>query len=185
MKPSDLRKIIGEEVNQLVDQITEGKGQDLADKYVAKLRSEFRKLNDDELDEFRETIAKALDLKESVNEAKEKFSVIVIQTGEVIDDGLPKDVALKLAAKKKGWTIQIDESVNEIKTSDSVDEGFKFLYRLSESRTPSDLIKVSNDLEIFISDVSDDLSDEDLEELVDALTAVRAQIKNMIKNQKK
>ena len=68
MEPSDLRKIIGEEVNQLVDRMTEGKGQDLADKYVAKLRSEFRKLNDDELDEFRETIAKALDLKESVNE---------------------------------------------------------------------------------------------------------------------
>ena len=52
-------------------------------------------------------------LDESVNEAKEKFSVIVKQTGEVIDDGLPKDLALKLAAKKKGWVIQIDESVNE------------------------------------------------------------------------
>ena len=74
MKPSDLRKIIGEEVNQLVDRMTEGKGQDLADKYVAKLRSEFRKLNDDELDEFRETIAKALDLKESVNEAKVPYN---------------------------------------------------------------------------------------------------------------
>ena len=48
-----------------------------------------------------------------VNEAKEKFSVIVRQTGEVIDDGLPKDLALKLAAKKKGWVIQIDESVNK------------------------------------------------------------------------
>jgi len=45
--------------------------------------------------------------------SKEKFSVIAIQTGEVIDNGLPKDVALKLAAKKKGWAIQIDESVNE------------------------------------------------------------------------
>jgi len=51
-------------------------------------------------------------LDESVNEAKEKFSVIVKQTGEVIDDGLPKDLALKLAAKKKGWVIQIDESLN-------------------------------------------------------------------------
>jgi hypothetical protein len=48
--------------------IVEGKGQDLADKYVAKLRSEFRKLNDDELDEFRKTIAQAFDLKESVDE---------------------------------------------------------------------------------------------------------------------
>ena len=42
--------------------LAEGKGQALADKYVAKLRSEFRKLNDDELDEFKKTIAKSLDL---------------------------------------------------------------------------------------------------------------------------
>ena len=71
MKPSDLKKIIGEEVNQLVELITEGKGQDLADKYVAKLRSEFRKLNDDELDEFKKTIVQSLDLKESVNEGQD------------------------------------------------------------------------------------------------------------------
>jgi hypothetical protein len=48
--------------------ITEGKGQDLADKYVAKLRSEFKKLSDDELNEFKKTITQSLDLKESVNE---------------------------------------------------------------------------------------------------------------------
>ena len=46
--------------------LSEGKGQDLADKYVAKLRSEFRKLNDDELDEFKKTIVQSLDLNESV-----------------------------------------------------------------------------------------------------------------------
>ena len=44
--------------------ITEGKGQELADKYVAKLRSEFRKLNDDELDEFKKTITQSLNLNE-------------------------------------------------------------------------------------------------------------------------
>ena len=53
-----------------LESVDEGIGQDLADKYVAKLRQEFRKLNDDELDEFRKTIAKAFDLKESVNEAR-------------------------------------------------------------------------------------------------------------------
>ena len=78
MKPSDLRKIITEEVegmlNMLGTAMAEGKGQDLADKYVAKLRSEFRKLNDDELDEFRKTIAQAFDLKESVNEAKVNYN---------------------------------------------------------------------------------------------------------------
>lgn len=50
--------------------ITEGKGQELADKYVAKLRSEFRKLNDDELDEFKKTITQSLNLNETVNEAE-------------------------------------------------------------------------------------------------------------------
>ena len=48
--------------------LNEGKGQVLADKYVAKLRSEFRKLNDDELDEFKKTIAQSLDLNESIKE---------------------------------------------------------------------------------------------------------------------
>ena len=57
---------------QFKKNITESKGQDLADKYVAKLRSEFKKLNDDELDEFKKTIAKSLDLNESINEAEFK-----------------------------------------------------------------------------------------------------------------
>ena len=46
----------------------EGKGQDLADKYVAKLRQEFKNLSDDELDEFKKTLATAFDMNESVNE---------------------------------------------------------------------------------------------------------------------
>ena len=53
------------------ESVTEGKGQNLADKYVAKLRSEFRKLNDDELDEFKKTIVQSLDLKESVTEGQD------------------------------------------------------------------------------------------------------------------
>jgi hypothetical protein len=46
----------------------EGKGQDLADKYVAKLRQEFKNLSDDELDEFKKTLATAFDMNESINE---------------------------------------------------------------------------------------------------------------------
>ena len=57
--------------------------------------------NDDALDEI---------LKE------EKFNVIVKDTGEIIDDGLPKDLATKLAAKKKGWVIQkVEEALDEVK----------------------------------------------------------------------
>jgi len=54
------------------ENINESKGQALADKYVAKLRQEFKKLNDDELAEFRATIAQAFDLNEGVNEAEFK-----------------------------------------------------------------------------------------------------------------
>ena len=46
----------------------EGKGQDLADKYVAQLRQEFKNLNDEELDEFKKTLATAFDMNELVNE---------------------------------------------------------------------------------------------------------------------
>ena len=54
------------------------------------------------------------DVDESVTGSKEKFNVIVKNTGEIIDDGLPKDLALKLAAKKNGWAIKkVSESVNE------------------------------------------------------------------------
>jgi len=110
MKPSELKKIIGEEVNQLVDQMTEGKGQDLADKYVAKLRSEFRKLNDDELDEFRETIAQALDLKESVNEGFTK-----------------KDWDVK-------WKMPKDNLFNATKTKNAVDNRYKALQNLLKDK---------------------------------------------------
>ena len=52
--------------------VNEGKGQDLADKYVAKLRQEFKNLSDDELDEFKKTLATAFDMNESVNEGSVK-----------------------------------------------------------------------------------------------------------------
>ena len=59
-------KAVEDESNSAAFQ--EGKGQDLADKYVAKLRQEFKNLSDDELDEFKKTLATAFDMNESVNE---------------------------------------------------------------------------------------------------------------------
>ena len=195
MKKSELRQLIREAIKE--SYLKEGKGQDLADKYVAKLRQEFKNLNDDELDEFKKTLATAFDMNEayvnemqmvnketgkdvtkhvldymekkitkkefeeltglskSKNEAldpvgkedddinndgkvdktdkylankrakiaksmkelkneNEKFNVIVKKTGEIIDDKLPKDLALKLAAKKNGWVIQkVEETLNK------------------------------------------------------------------------
>ena len=74
----------------IYESVNEGKGQDLADKYVAKLRTEFKKLNDDELGEFRKTIAKAFDLKESVNEAKGYYIKVAVRDAKkalsILDD---------------------------------------------------------------------------------------------------
>ena len=54
------------------EQLIEGKGYDLAKKYIAKLRQEFRKLSDEELDEFNEEIANAFGYKlESISELNE------------------------------------------------------------------------------------------------------------------
>jgi hypothetical protein len=60
---------------------------------------------------------------ESVTRSKEKFNVIVKNTGEIIDDGLPKDLALKLAAKKNGWVIKkVDKSVTEKFMDSQIDQ---------------------------------------------------------------
>jgi len=89
MKQSDLNRIITEEVEGMLSMLgtamAEGKGQDLADKYVAKLRSEFRKLNDDELDEFRKTIAKAFDLKEGT---LDRFKKKPVTEGKYFDSDI-------------------------------------------------------------------------------------------------
>ena len=60
---------------------------------------------------------------ESVTRSKEKFNVIVKNTGEIIDDGLPKGLALKLAAKKNGWVIKkVDKSVTEKFMDSQIDQ---------------------------------------------------------------
>ena len=53
-------------------------------------------------------------VKESVNEAKDKFKVIDTKTGETIEKGLPKQIAQKLAAKKKEWTSYPDREKSAI-----------------------------------------------------------------------
>jgi len=45
------------------ESVNEGKGIELADRYVAKLRQEFKNLSDDEVNEFRKAIAEAFDLR--------------------------------------------------------------------------------------------------------------------------
>ena len=69
MKKSQLHQLIRETIKS---SLNEGKGQDLADRYVAKLRQEFKNLSDDELDEFKKTLATAFDMNESANEGSVK-----------------------------------------------------------------------------------------------------------------
>ena len=83
-------------VGQEDDDINNDGKVDKTDKYLANKRAK---------------IAKSM--KELKNE-NEKFNVIVKKTGEIIDDKLPKDLALKLAAKKNGWVIQkVEETLNK------------------------------------------------------------------------
>ena len=51
---------------------------------------------------------------ESVNEEQDKFKVIDTKTGETIEKGLPKQIAQKLAAKKKEWTSYPDREKSAI-----------------------------------------------------------------------
>ena len=127
----------GEVKGTIYESVNEGKGQDLADKYVAKLRTEFKKLNDDELGEFRKTIAKAFDLNESVNEAKgyyikvavrdakkalsilddmyrKKFDISGSDTYYFKDEDMAYDAKMDLAARDIEITdTNIEESINE------------------------------------------------------------------------
>tara|TARA_R110002167_G_scaffold322536_1_gene528417 strand:+ start:80 stop:511 length:432 start_codon:yes stop_codon:yes gene_type:complete len=98
MKTSHLRQLIRETIKSSVN---EGKGQDLADKYVAQLRQEFKNLNDDELDEFKKTLATAFDMNESVNEENDPF----YKSDSYLDDPKPTP---------KGWSI-----INGIKFDNS------------------------------------------------------------------
>jgi hypothetical protein len=92
-------------------------------------------------------IKKAKSMKELKNE-NEKFNVIVKKTGEIIDDRLPKDLALKLAAKKNGWAIQkVEETLNKFDNKSMKEGVAKDLYIKAME---------SSSLEEFLSDVYQD-----------------------------
>jgi len=88
--------------------VNEGKGQDLADKYVAKLRSEFKKLNDDELDEFKKTITQSLDLNESVNEGVMSELDLLAKEASSFKDFLKDVFSIDAYKKHKGKKEVID-----------------------------------------------------------------------------
>lgn len=76
--------------------VTEGKGRDEAQKIINKLRSTtFKKLNDEELEEFRKEMAMALDLKESAviesTPSKEDLRAYINKNREEIDHLVDND----------------------------------------------------------------------------------------------
>ena len=119
------------------------------------------------------------DVDESVTGSKEKFNVIVKNTGEIIDDGLPKDLALKLAAKKNGWVIKkVEESVNEeltitgeyegepvINSGDELEEYLIDIVSLAVD--PADFVRK---VEFGMTDETSSLSREDQAKLVQFYT---------------
>ena len=72
MKKSQIRQLIRETIKSSVN---EGRGIELADRYVAKLRQEFKNLSDDEVNEFRKAIAEAFDLRWLVYEGQDDFGM--------------------------------------------------------------------------------------------------------------
>jgi hypothetical protein len=59
----------------------------------------------------------------SLNEVEEKFKVIDTKTGDIIDSDLPKNIAQKLAKKKKEWTSYPDREKSAIaKIAQTLDE---------------------------------------------------------------
>lgn len=74
-------RVVSPHIYSILDNgsLNEGKGRDEARKIIDHLRSKvFKKLNDDELDEFRKEIANAFDIKESVNEDIQSGKVYVV-----------------------------------------------------------------------------------------------------------
>ena len=108
MKKSQLRQLIREEIKK--SYLKEGKGQDLADKYVAKLRQEFKNLNDDELDEFKKTLATAFDMNEAyVNE----MQMVNKETGKDVTKHVLDYMEKKITKKEFEELTGLSKSKNE------------------------------------------------------------------------
>ena len=108
---------------------------------------------------------------ESIDDSESYFTGQVDQIAQA-EFGMNYD---QLGPGEKEWVrdeidnMTFEGQVNEVST------------HLSEAKTPEELIKVSDELEKFINDISDDIDQEDLDKLSDVLTTVRGNIKNMLK----
>ena len=143
----------------IYESVNEGKGQDLADKYVAKLRTEFKKLNDDELGEFRKTIAKAFDLNESVNEAKGYYIKVAVRDAKkalsILDDMYRKKFDISgsdtyyFKDEDMAYDAKMDLAARDIEITDTnVEES------ISEAKIIKDLEKIGGQID-YLSDADD------------------------------
>ena len=146
-------------VGSLSESVNEGKGQDLADKYVAKLRSEFKKLSDDELNEFKKTITQSLDLNESVNEAKGYYIKVAIRDAKkalsILDDMYRKKFDISgsdtyyFKDEDMAYDAKMDLAVRDIEITDTnIEES------ISEAKIMKDLEKIGGQID-YLSDADD------------------------------
>lgn len=160
------------------------------------------------LKKFNKECREALrELGESINEGKDLYHVIVRDTGEIIsdDDGpFDKSFAKRLAAKKKGWIIKkVDESVNEDYMDSQVDQiaqaefgmdfhqlgrGEKEWVRdeidnmtFGEGDEPEKILTSRNKLEQTLNDISDELTDDQLDTISSMIVDLSSKIKKTIK----
>ena len=155
----DAGEVKGTIYESLSESVNEGKGQDLADKYVAKLRTEFKKLNDDELGEFRKTIAKAFDLNESVNEAKGYYIKVAVRDAKkalsILDDMYRKKFDISgsdtyyFKDEDMAFDAKMDLGARDIQVTDTnIEES------ISEAKIMKDLEKIGGQID-YLSDADD------------------------------
>ena len=109
-------KLVGEYGQKDLEEATKpdfnSKGYKEASKLVAKLRSSiFKKMNDNDLDQFRMVLAQAFDLKESLSHnEKEMVTGIIYILKQVKDTDNRKEIALKMIRQFKEENIDFDYS---------------------------------------------------------------------------
>ena len=109
-------KLVGEYGQKDLEEATKpdfnSKGYKEASKLVAKLRSSiFKKMNDNDLDQFRMVLAQAFDLKESLSHnEKEMVTGIIDILKQVKDTDNRKEIALKMIRQFKEENIDFDYS---------------------------------------------------------------------------
>jgi hypothetical protein len=65
------------------------------------------------MDDYESIVGETESLDEDYKPSHKRYNVIDKTSGEIIDKDLPKDIALKLASKKKGWVISPIDSLAE------------------------------------------------------------------------